>query len=171
MPHTSAPTAPRSRPRSCRRPSAPHAAVSLPVAEQTRIATLATRDPVPMSLVRWIVTGCWPTAPEPRLDVSWPHPRCSMLGAGRGVVVGSSPGSDPQPGCPTASSPRAQPRGARPRVGTPITATRVHATRVGSAVGWASRSAPCRCSASVTTAALRDTNAQPMTRSTDRVLS
>lgn len=43
------------------------------VVEHALIQALAALDPVPLSVVHWIVTGNWPAAMQnPPLDVSFP---------------------------------------------------------------------------------------------------
>jgi len=43
------------------------------VVEHALIEALAALDPVPLSVVQWIVTGNWPaTPPNAPLDVSYP---------------------------------------------------------------------------------------------------
>jgi hypothetical protein len=43
------------------------------VVEHALIQALAALDPVPLSVVHWMVTGTWPaTTPNPPLDVSFP---------------------------------------------------------------------------------------------------
>jgi hypothetical protein len=45
---------------------------SLPKVEQALLRLLAADDPVPLSLLHWVITGTWPPeAMQPRCDVSF----------------------------------------------------------------------------------------------------
>jgi hypothetical protein len=41
------------------------------VVEQALMRALAALDPVPLSVVHWVVTGSWPAPAQPHFDVSF----------------------------------------------------------------------------------------------------